>query len=278
MNKTTAALVAVIVVLAASFAWYVARHPAAAPPAPAESVYAPAQGPAPLAGPRTLTADIATAGLARLALKVGVGEVHVTPSADDKLHVQVTLRQKEREFMWFFHWASQGTAQDIAAAALKQQQQDKQLSLSLDYPSGQNPDDLKQEWDVQVPARLALDADMKVGELTIEGVAGGVAAKLNVGELSIDTPKGSISADVNVGEIRAKSGTARHGKIDLSSNIGETVVTIAGKNAGSHEHGGLGNSVDLDGDGPDTMHLSINIGEASLRITPPESAADKGRE
>jgi hypothetical protein len=276
MNKTTAALVAIIVVLATSFAWYAARHPASAPQTSSENAYAPQQGSTLPAGPRTLTADIATAGLARLALKVGVGEVHVTPSADDKLHVQVTLRQKEREFMWFFHWASQGTAQDIAAATLKQQQQDKQLGLSLDYPSGQNEDDLKQEWDVQVPARLALDADMKVGELTIEGVAGGVDAKLNVGELSIDTPKGAIHADVNVGEIRAKSGTDRHGNIDLSSNIGETVVTIAGKNAGSREHGGLGNSVKLDGDGPDAMHLSINIGEASLRITPPEAATDKG--
>ncbi|MGE5625372.1 MAG: hypothetical protein ACM3ZT_07480 [Bacillota bacterium] len=267
MSKTNLALLAVILALAGSFAWYASKHPAGAQ----IGVPASTTGSAPETAdvmPRTLSADVDGAGLTKLALDVGVGEMHVNPSPDAEIHVRVTLRPKEQEFLWFFHWMSQGTAHGIAAASLRQEKQDGKLSLSLDYPRTGNQDNVKQEWDVQMPAKLALDASLKVGELTIEGVAGGVAAQVNVGELSIDTPKGPIEGEVNVGEIRAKSQSSEHGKISLSSNIGETVLYIGGKQSGYHEHGGLGNTVTADGDGPDGMHLGVNVGEASLRINP----------
>ncbi len=262
MNKTTAVLVAIIVVLTGSFAWYAAKHPDRRD----ESVSTGDDGHR--GEPRLLSLDAATAGLDSLGLDVGVGEVRITGSADDQVHVKVILKPKEHELFGMLHW-NEASRNQIAGAAIKQQRQGKRLTLSLDYPHDQ--DDLKQDWEVQVPARLALDADMKVGEMTVADVAGGVDAKLDVGELSIDTPQGRIHGDVNVGEIRATSGSAKHGRIELSSSIGETQLTIGGKSAGYREHGGLGNHVSVDGSGPDEMSLSINIGEASLHITPTDA-------
>jgi hypothetical protein len=221
---------------------------------------------------RSLTADIPAAALKKLQMHVGVGEVHVKASADDKVHVQVTLKQNEREFLWFFHWMSTGTAKDIAGAAIQQQLEGDTLTLGLNYKGDSDSNDLKQEWEVQLPVRLALNTDMKVGELTIKDVAGGVDAALNVGELTIDVPRGHLKGDVNVGEIRAKSGSADHGRINVSSSIGEAVIYINGSQSGYHDHGGLGNSVSVDGKGHDDMSLSVNIGEASLRIQPPDTA------
>jgi hypothetical protein len=221
---------------------------------------------------RTLTADIPAAALKKLELHVGVGEVHVKASADDQVHVQVTLKQQEREFLWFFHWVSTGTAKDIAGAAIQQRIAGDTLDLGLNYKGDSDSNDLKQEWEVELPVRLALDTDMKVGELTIKDVAGGVEASLNVGELSIDVPRGHLKGDVNVGEIRVKSGSADHGRISVSSSIGEAVIYIDGSQSGYHDHGGLGNSVTVDGKGHDDMSLSVNIGEASLRIQSPDAA------
>ncbi|HEY1991110.1 MAG TPA: hypothetical protein VGH71_01525 [Gammaproteobacteria bacterium] len=217
--------------------------------------------------PRTLKADVVSAGVSSVALEVGVGELHVTASGDDKVHVQVTLRHKQRQFMWFFHWMDGGSADQIAAAAIQQKSSGDRLTLSLSYPHSGN-DDMKQEWDVQLPARLRLDAAMEVGDLGVEGVAGGVTAKLNVGEVSIDVPQGSIDASVDVGEIRAKSATARHGKIQLATNIGDAVLVMQGSESGYHDHGGLGTRVSLDGSGPDAMQLKVNIGDVSLHVTP----------
>lgn len=216
--------------------------------------------------PRVLKADLAGTGVNSVALEVGVGELHVTASGDDQVHVQVTLRHKERQFMWFFHWMDGGSADQIAAASIRQKTSGDRLSLSLDYPR-RGDDDMKQEWDVQVPARMKLDATMAVGDLGVQGVGGGVAAKLNVGEVSIDVPQGSIDASVDVGEIRAKSATARHGKIQLATNIGDAVLVMQGSESGYHDHGGLGTRVSLDGSGPDAMQLKVNIGDVSLHVT-----------
>jgi hypothetical protein len=120
-----------------------------------------------------------------------------------------------------------------------------------------------------VPARMALDLNMKVGEATIEGIAGGIQTVMNVGELDINVPHGALSAKLNVGQISVTTGTTQPGNILLSSNIGEVALYMNGKNI-SHqgEHSGLGRSVSLDGTGVDSMHLSVNIGEVDLRVEP----------
>jgi hypothetical protein len=274
MNKTTGILVAIIIVLVGSFAWYAAKHPDRGPGMRDEAERSALDDDSHRAGPRALSADIPGSGLDTLALQVGVGEVHVTASADDEVHAEVTLRPKEREFFGFLHW-SNAMGRDIAAAAIHQERKDKRLTLSLDL-DGHDQDEIKQEWEVQVPSRLKLDSVMNVGEMNIVGVAGGVGAKLDVGELEIDVPKGSIDADVNVGEIRAKSGSVHHGRIQLASNIGDATLLLHGNESGVHEHGGLGNRVSMDGDGPDSMDLKLNIGEVTLRVEPQDDKAGGG--
>lgn len=278
MNKTTFALVAVILALGASFAWYASEHPPRGGQPAGGAVDRGQQSPS----PRTLQADIPAAGLRKVAFELGVGEVHVTGSNDDQVHLRVTIREKSEErFLWFVHLRNHASARSIADAAIAQQVHDGVLHLSLNYPGSDEDSNFKQDWDLEVPARLALDARMKIGDLVIGDVAKGVDAHLDVGELTIDVPGGPLHADVNVGEIRAKSGSAAHGRIDLSSKIGDASLLMQGGEAGTHERGGLGNHVSLDGKGPDDVALTINIGEVSLHMDPRDAgkteAKDGGR-
>ncbi|HET7922162.1 MAG TPA: hypothetical protein VFM15_05350 [Gammaproteobacteria bacterium] len=234
----------------------------------------------PLAGhaaaTRTLEGDAATQGVTRLVLHAGVGEMKVTASPDDSVHVRVELEEKSRSFLWFFHWHSDATRQELEHISLKQQREGDSLSFRLDYPGDLDDDDVKQHWNVQVPARLAVGIDMKVGELKLSGVAGGVEASLNVGEIDVRTPRGPIKATINVGEIRARSATTQPGNIRLSTTIGDATLYQSG--AGGQEqlrHSGLGREVSVSGTGPDSMDLESNIGEVSLRIEPVQSDAKK---
>ena len=141
--------------------------------------------------------------------------------------------------------------------------------LSLTTPGKLNNNDVKQTWNVQAPVRLGVDLNMKVGQADISGIVGGVHADLNVGELDLDTPGGPLNAKVNVGQITAKSASQQIGVIKLSSNIGEAARYMHGKYV-SHagEHSGLGRSINVGGNGPDNMQLSVNVGEVDLRIEP----------
>lgn len=219
------------------------------------------------AEPRMLDVNIPATSLNTVAITSGVSEVHITPSNDDVIHVHVILEQNSGDVLWFLHWQSRATTQEIQAVQISQKQQGQRLMLALSMTRALDNDNIKQKWIVQVPARMALDMNMKVGEATIDGIAGGVQADMNVGELNMDVPRGALSANINVGHISITTGTSQRGKILLSSNIGQASLYMNGKyidNAG--EHNGLGRIISLDGSGPDSMHLSVNIGEVDLRV------------
>jgi hypothetical protein len=54
-------------------------------------------------------------------------------------------------------------------------------------------------------------------------------------------------------------------------------LLLHGAQSGVHEHGGLGNQVSMDGDGPDRMDLRLNIGEVTLRVEPQDDKAGGGK-
>lgn len=228
----------------------------------------PALASAQASGSRTLITDVPAAKLTSFALTAGVGQLQVTPSPDDAVHVRVTLQQKSRQVLWFFHWQSRATTREIQSAQIQTRQNGGQLNVSLGTTGKLDTNQVKQNWDVQIPTRMMLDVDMKVGQVNVSGVAGGVKIALNVGEIDLDTPGGPMSARINVGQIRAKSGSHQLGTVDLASDIGEAVLFVNGKQIrDSGRHSGLGRRVHVAGNGPDNMNLSVNVGEVNLHIT-----------
>ena len=173
------------------------------------------------AAERTLQTGMPATNVTHVSIDAGVGQLKLTPSTDDKLHVQVELQQKSENFLWFFHWMSHSTAREIAAVTLQQKTENDDVTYSLDYPRHLDEDDVKQIWTVEVPARLSVKVRMKVGEMTVLGVSGGVDAKLEVGQLTLKTQGSPVKASVNVGQIRATSAAVQPGNIRISSNIGD---------------------------------------------------------
>lgn len=218
---------------------------------------------------RTLQTTTSAENMSRVTLNVGVGQLKVTTSADDKVHVQVKLEQKSQNFLWFFHWMSNSTAKEIEQVTLQQQQQQDGIAYSLKYPGHLDEGDVKQNWEVQLPAKLAVKIQMGVGQLDITGITGGVDVDLNVGEVTLNTPRGPIQAKVNVGQINATSASTQTGNIKLSTSIGDARVRMPGGiNHDDVHHNGLGRSIEIAGKGPDGMTLEVNIGEADLKIAP----------
>ena len=266
-------LVIAIVLVAGGVTWYANQGPPERPvladATPAASVTLDATGvPA-------LNAQLATAGINHFRIVTGSGEMEISPSADDKVHVSLELRQQNKSLLFFFHWLSSDTVRDILAATLEQARHGDTLELALVYPSGQDRSDIQEHWKVQLPPRLMVEASMYAGEFKITGMQGGVKSTLTAGETVLEGVSGPVEASVRYGRLHVISASTTPGVLDVVSDHGLALLSLDGKYYGPPQtHGFLsnvhliGNSVEQREKGRDDMHLSVAYGEVDLRVGP----------
>lgn len=220
-----------------------------------------------------LSLEMPAAGIAKLAVSAGPGEMKVTPSTDDKVHVQLELKQQEHSILWFFQWMSGETAREIKGASLKVDRQGDVSSISLVYPSGESHSDVQEKWAISLPAKLLVDVEMQAGQAVIDGMQGGIKLHLTAGEAVIHAAGGPVQASVTYGRLHVISDAVKPGIMTLESKHGLAVLSWDGKYYGpAQEHGFMssvhlvGNSVVERGPGPDNMDLSVYAGEVDLRV------------
>jgi hypothetical protein len=98
-----------------------------------------------------------------------------------------------------------------------------------------------------VPRALAVDIEMGVGELDVDGMVGDLDVDLGVGEA----------------DIHASRAEASHVSVD--AGIGD--AEIRGGGSGTHSRSFIGShSVWSDGDGHSAVRLHVGVGDATVRL------------
>lgn len=222
--------------------------------------------------PVTVTADVPATGLKDLRFESTAGEAKIGVSPDDAVHLKLKLQQEERRVLGI-SLATEATSKDMEGVKVGQKRDGDTLVVSADFPSGgDHNSDVKQQWEVQVPARFGVDASMKEGRLVISGVSGGVKAQLSAGETVIHVPVGAVSARLGAGRLSVISDDSQPGTVHLKSTFGLAIADLQGTYYGPPEqHGGFklfGNSVNEQGKGKDDFDLKVTAGLSSLRIGP----------
>lgn len=100
---------------------------------------------------------------------------------------------------------------------------------------------------LSVPRALAVDIEMGVGELDVDGLEGDLDVELGVGEA----------------DIRASRAQASHVSVD--TGIGD--AEIQGGGTGTRSRGFIGShAVWTDGDGRSAVRLHVGVGDATVRL------------
>lgn len=210
---------------------------------------------------RDFSLDVPAEDIDRLELESNVGEVSIEAADIDAIEVRVRLEPGEDDD-WFGE--TEDLERRLEEAVLEHDVDGEALRLQLDYDDSGDAD-FEEHWEIRLPARLALEIDLNVGQLNIDGMSGGIEAEVNVGELDIEVLEGDIAAEVNVGELDIRSATESEGDFELESNIGEVRLTVDGKSAGRTE-GWLGSTVVYSGGGDDDVDARVNVGEIRVEI------------
>lgn len=211
---------------------------------------------------REFSATIPAADIETLQLEANVGSVRVTGHDGDQIEISVRLELGDD---WF--GSSERAQERLASAELQKDVSGSRLRLGLDYDRNRDgDDDLEEHWLIEMPASLAAELTLNVGEMEVRGLAGGVNAEVNVGELDINVEAGDVDAEVNVGEISVVSRTGGPGEIDMDVNVGDARLLIDGKRIEGKDGAWLGGSIRHDAGGDDDISVEINVGDSHVEI------------
>lgn len=184
----------------------------------------------------SLTADIPTAGIASVALRLPVGTVRVEPSPDDRVHVDLEVLCSFDDF---------GCDEDADELELFSAREGNRLLVRVDGMRAVKSLKLRVRGHVLVPRGKALDVDLPVGELRIRGITGDLDVGVGCGEVVIALREHDVRT------------------VRLAVGIGEATLTVAGRHI--EGSGWLGQKVRW-GDGPGAARVAVNLGVGELGV------------
>jgi len=207
---------------------------------------------------RTLADEVPAAGIERLQLESGVGDVEIVASDRDTVALEVVLKPRRGGIFSSMTRAER----EVDEARLEVTTDRGTLSLSIASSSSERR--FEERWSVQVPARLALDLTVGVGDVQVRGAAGGVTLESGVGDVLLGVAGGDVALEVGVGDVAVTAPADGYGRVDCSGGVGEGRVTVRGTTV---EGGGfVGHSTTWKGDGPARLKLEVGVGDARVTL------------
>lgn len=215
--------------------------------------------------PRHLTSTWPAAGLTALKVAASDGEVTITAADIAQVEVSVDVRQARQGNSFFSRFRRSGNP---GAAQIQHEETDGRSTVRLNGSDGP----LEEHWTIRVPKYFAAHVEMGDGRLSVTGIEGGVWAKANAGldsspgRMTVDVPGGALDLSLAVGQIVATTGSTNHGAVDVRSDVGDAKLTLAGREINAPREPGPGHRLRLEGEGPHTLRVRVNVGDATLRI------------
>jgi hypothetical protein len=192
-----------------------------------------------------------------------VGQLEITASDDAKLHLRLEVEPSDD--------LSSASEAKMAEIELDIDRSSRRIKLSLELPRGLDSDDVKEHWEVQVPAGVETELDLGVGKIDVEGISGALAVSLGVGEANIDMVTGDLDLSVGVGEADVTIRKADIGRVRVDTTVGDARLRVDGERVDGTSHFGIGQAIKHKGEGEDEIEVVVKVGDVSVEL---ESASD----
>jgi len=185
----------------------------------------------------------------------GAGRVRVRAGAADSVRVTVALRSTD---------ARRLADVCVPTARLDSARDAGELRLSIHQP---RRDRCGEQWEVEVPARLAVRLEFASADLDVSGVGGGLHARVSgAGDVRAALAGGPAHVETNVGDVRVESPAERYGDVELRSGVGGVALWLLGHRVPSESRPGAGDAVRMRGRGSDSVTLRARVRDVEARL------------
>lgn len=178
---------------------------------------------------KTLDAD----DLDSLRIEFSVGEVELEIWDGDSIELDIELKAERSWLSW--------RPRKVEDIELEVRTSGGELFLGIDENK------LQQQWVLKVPAKLALDIEIGVGEIRIDGL------------------DNNLSLELGVGEIEVIAATDNFDHIDAAVGVGE--ATLRGFGSGTeNERSFVSADAHFEGRGEYYIEVELGVGEAMVKL------------
>jgi len=210
------------------------------------------------AGSRTLTASVGADAIDLLRLESGVGDVELHATERETVDIEVVLEPRRGGLFSSMKRAER----EVESARLETTVDGGALEIQVRSDSDDRR--FEERWRIELPTRLAVQLDVGVGDVVVDGVGGGVRLDAGVGDVRLTVPGGDIEVDSGVGDVDVRSFAAAYGRVEGSGGVGDAELRIDGRRIG--EDGFVGSSLEWQGDGPSRIEVDTGVGDITIRL------------
>lgn len=176
--------------------------------------------------------NIDGSSLVSLELEISVGELDIEIYDGDEIQLEIDIEAQRRWFLF--------RNRNVDHVELQVRDDGSNLYLGIDERN------IEQHWRVKLPAKLALEIDMGVGDIHIRDFAN------------------NLEMDVGVGSVRVELADIDYELIHLSVGVGE--ASIRGfANGTDNERNFISADSYYHGEGDLRMNIEVGVGEVDVR-------------
>ena len=215
--------------------------------------------PAAAGAPRILEGSVDAEDLKTIRLDAGVGDIDVTAVADgNRVAVTVELRPRRGGF-----FSSMKKAQREVDEAVLKMQASKGV-LRLEISSDTDDRHFEENWTIELPARVAFDLDLGVGDTEIRDLVGELGIEVGVGDVFVEGVSGDINIEIGVGDATVEAAAANYGSVAGSGGVGDAKLIVRGERVSSS--GFVGHSAEWTGAGEHYIEIEVGVGDARVTL------------
>jgi len=210
------------------------------------------------AGSRTLDHSVSAADLEQVLLDAGVGDVEIVTSTADAVEIEVVLKPRRGGI---FSSIKRGE-REVEEAQLEVEIVGRELMVRVDSDADERR--FEERWTISMPAHLAFDLDLGVGDVEIRGLTGGVKIEAGVGDVFLEAGGGNLNVELGVGDATVRARAALYGDAEASAGVGNARLTVDGERV--EGSGFVGHSASWSGSGEFEVEVEVGVGDAQITL------------
>ena len=208
---------------------------------------------------RVLQGSTEASGLDKVRLDAGVGDIELNAVHDgDQVTVEVELKPRRGGF-----FSSMKKAQrEVDKAELRMDASRGVLRLEIESESDDRH--FEEHWIIELPAHLAFDLELGVGDVQVRDLEGNLNVEIGVGELDATGVSGDLMVEIGVGDASIEASATDYGSVSGSGGVGDAKLTVQGQRVSSS--GFVGHSAEWSGSGDHIIEIDVGVGDAKVTL------------